>query len=80
MATYNVKTHPAFGGYELGEENGTFRRLGAKIAGWHRARRAYRETFSELEALSNRELADIGISRSDITAVALNAADAARKA
>ena len=33
---------------------------------WHR----YRETVSELNRLSNRELTDLGISRSDIPFVA----------
>lgn len=32
--------------------------------------RLYRETVSELNRLSNRELADLGISRADIRSVA----------
>ncbi len=32
--------------------------------------RAYRRTVSELSALSNRELSDLGISRSDIPFIA----------
>jgi uncharacterized protein YjiS (DUF1127 family) len=32
--------------------------------------RRYRETVNELSRLSNRELADLGITRSDIVAVA----------
>lgn len=40
-----------------------------------RARRAvYRQTLRELKALSGRELADLGIPRSTITRVALEAA------
>lgn len=35
-----------------------------------RAWRQYRETVSELNRLSSRELADLGISRSEIRAVA----------
>lgn len=35
--------------------------------------RRYRETVSELSRLSNRELHDLGISRSDIPAVARKA-------
>lgn len=37
-------------------------------------RRAYKKTVSELFALSNRELADLGMSRSMIRSVALEAA------
>ena len=37
-------------------------------------RRGYRKTFSELSALSNRDLAYLGISRSGIKAIALEAA------
>jgi uncharacterized protein YjiS (DUF1127 family) len=37
---------------------------------WHR----YNESFRELNRLGDRELADIGISRSDIHRIALDAA------
>lgn len=37
-------------------------------------RKVYRETLRELKSLSNRELADLGISRSMITRVAVEAA------
>ena len=40
----------------------------------YRSRAIYNRTVSELNALSDRELADIGISRSMITRVALEAA------
>jgi len=40
-----------------------------RFKGW----RAYRRTVSELSALSNRELSDLGISRSDIPFVARKA-------
>ena len=36
--------------------------------------RRYRETVNELDRLSNRELSDLGISRSDIPYVARKAA------
>jgi uncharacterized protein YjiS (DUF1127 family) len=39
-------------------------------------RRVYRQTVSELMTLSDRELADLGIHRSLITRVALEAANA----
>jgi uncharacterized protein YjiS (DUF1127 family) len=35
--------------------------------------RTYRNTIAELDRLSNRELSDLGISRSDIRAVARSA-------
>jgi uncharacterized protein YjiS (DUF1127 family) len=35
--------------------------------------RLYRETFEGLSALSNRDLADLGIGRSDIRRVAMEA-------
>lgn len=37
-------------------------------------RRIYRQTFRELSALTNRELADLGLSRSEIRRVAYQAA------
>ena len=37
-------------------------------------RRVYRTTFHELSALSNRELADLGLSRTEIRRVAYQAA------
>ena len=36
--------------------------------------RVYRETMNELQGLSNRELADLGLSRSEIRRVAYHAA------
>jgi uncharacterized protein YjiS (DUF1127 family) len=39
-----------------------------------RRRRVYTQTVSELRALSTRELTDLGISRSMITRIALEAA------
>lgn len=39
------------------------------IAGW-KAWRDYRQTESELNNLSNRELSDLGITRNDIPAIA----------
>ena len=39
-----------------------------------RARRVYRQTLNELQALSARDLADLGIGRSEIHAIALEAA------
>ncbi len=39
-------------------------------------RAAYRAAYNELNSLSNRELADIGISRADIVSIARQAANA----
>lgn len=52
-------------------------RLGAMVKSVAEAlerRRMYNRTLRELRALSNRELADLGIHRSMITRVALEAA------
>ncbi len=42
----------------------------SKLAAWRR----YRQTLRELDGLSDRELADLGFGRSDIRAVARQAA------
>jgi len=42
----------------------------ARLASWRR----YRQTFRELEALNDRELADLGLGRRDIRAFARQAA------
>ena len=47
-----------------------FEVLKTRIATWKR----YSRTVSELQSLSNRELADLGIARSDIQRVAKSAA------
>ena len=44
--------------------------LNRRIASWNR----YKRTVNELQALSNRELADLGISRADIARIAKEAA------
>jgi uncharacterized protein YjiS (DUF1127 family) len=47
-----------------------FEVLKTRIATWKR----YSRTVSELQSLSNRELADLGIARTDISRVAKDAA------
>ncbi len=47
-----------------------FEVLKTRIATWKR----YSRTVSELQSLTNRELADLGISRTDIQRVARDAA------
>lgn len=43
------------------------------IAARYRRHRVYRDTFNGLNALSNRELADLGLHRSELTRVAAEA-------
>jgi uncharacterized protein YjiS (DUF1127 family) len=47
-----------------------FETLKVRYAAWKK----YSRTVSELEALSNRDLSDLGLSRADITRVAREAA------
>jgi len=49
-----------------------------EIFGYFRHRFAYTTVVSQLSKLSDRELADIGISRGDIRAVALKATESQR--
>ena len=58
-----------FGPYE-GQPVNTKRELTMNLIRNYRNWRRYRETVSELSRLSNRELADLGINRSDIHRVA----------
>jgi uncharacterized protein YjiS (DUF1127 family) len=77
MATYNVKAHPEFAGYDLREASGVsnkIRRFFKNLSVSLEERRAYRQAVFELSQLSDRDLADIGIARYDIHSVALDAA------
>lgn len=78
----NAKAHTAFSGYDLGEATTLNRvhRLYAKGAEWWQERRAYNETINELSGLSDRDLADIGISRADIPSIARQTSKSARPA
>jgi uncharacterized protein YjiS (DUF1127 family) len=78
MSSYSVKTQTAFAGHDL--RDGTVSRFIKTIASWSARNRAYHQTVSELEMLSDRDLADIGIARCDIPAIARDAAKAARAA
>ncbi|MBF9034490.1 DUF1127 domain-containing protein [Rhodobacterales bacterium HKCCE2091] len=54
-----------------------FARLGEMVAAFREtleAHRVFRQTFNELNALSDRELADLGIARSMISRIAYDAA------
>ncbi len=73
MSVYNVKAHPAFAGYGLAQDTGSvhgIRGLIAKVAKWREQRRTYNNVMFELEHMTDRDLADIGISRYDIPAIA----------
>ena len=77
MTAYNVKAHPAFSRYDLAEAPGLaarMRRLFSRLGDWAQERRAYSRTFNELQALGDRDLADIGLVRGDIAFVARQAA------
>lgn len=52
---------------------GTFARLAARFAAWRRREAAVAATLRELEALTDRELADIGFVRADLARVARDA-------
>jgi YD repeat-containing protein len=45
-----------------------------KLVTTYRAWRKYRQTYNELMQLSSRDLADVGISRSEIPAIARQSA------
>ena len=67
--TYNTDT--AFAGFALGQR---FSALRAEFAEKAAKRKMYRTTLSELSALTNRDLADLGVSRSMIKGIAFEAA------
>lgn len=76
----NAKAHSAFSGYDLGEATtlNRVRRLYVKGAEWWQERQAYNATVNELSDLSDRDLADIGISRADIPSIARQTAKSVR--
>ncbi|MCK0093935.1 DUF1127 domain-containing protein [Yoonia sp. F2084L] len=67
--TYNTDT--GFAGFSLGQRFAAFR---ADMADRAAKRKTYRTTLAELEVLSSRDLADLGITRSAIKAIAYEAA------
>jgi uncharacterized protein YjiS (DUF1127 family) len=75
MATYQVKAHATYADGANGLQD-RVRLLLTKIGTRLQARRSYYNSVAELSAMSDRDLADIGISRSDIQAVARQAARA----
>ncbi|WP_299960978.1 DUF1127 domain-containing protein [uncultured Roseobacter sp.] len=51
-----------------------FRQFRAELAEHRRTRAVYNRTFTELSAMSDRDLVDIGLSRGDIGQIAEEAA------
>lgn len=79
MASYNAKSHTDFAGYDVPAEHGAMggvRRVLRNLSAWSQQRRAYNQAAFELNALSDRDLADIGIARCDIPSIARDAAKA----
>ena len=71
MAYANINA-TRIGGFRLSAQIREF--LGA--VSQHAARQAaYRQTLNELRALTDRDLADLGIARADIRRIALEAAE-----
>ncbi|MFV0361130.1 DUF1127 domain-containing protein [Tropicimonas sp.] len=58
--------------------SGRFARMAAALKLMRARRRAYQLTFNELSSMTDRDLADIGLCRSLIREVALQAADEIR--
>lgn len=67
--TAQTQTRPAFGGFAR------FDALLGDVKTFMARRSLYRATLRELSMLSNRELADLGLSRSEIKRVALEASN-----
>ena len=61
-------------GSRLDELRDAFRRGQAALAAWRRRRALFANTVSELTHLTDRDLADLGIPRADIRAIAREAA------
>ena len=63
---FNTQSQPALGGF-----SGLVAAFNARRA----RRKVFNQTFRELSALSNRDLADLGLSRGEIRRVAFQAAN-----
>jgi uncharacterized protein YjiS (DUF1127 family) len=72
MTTSNTTFTPAFGGL-----SGAFAAIRKSLTDKARRAHAYRETYRQLDAMTDRELADIGISRLQIRDIAEEAASCA---
>jgi uncharacterized protein YjiS (DUF1127 family) len=72
MSTYQIKTHPAYARYEDHGADGLVHRIRnsfIKFRNWLHDRNEYRKAVEELYAMTDRDLADIGIVRCDIEAI-----------
>ncbi|HET6467042.1 MAG TPA: DUF1127 domain-containing protein [Geminicoccaceae bacterium] len=71
MNAQMVNSHGLAGGTgAVRKVEGTIGRLVSSMAEWLEERRRYRSTVVELERLTDRELADVGLERSDIERIA----------
>jgi uncharacterized protein YjiS (DUF1127 family) len=61
--------------YDNTGDTDMLKRIFTKIVAELKARKAYHDTFHQINRLSDRDLRDIGVSRSDIYYVALEAAE-----
>lgn len=79
MTTQTVLPVGGVAGTWRGELHDTSRTdaLWARLQRWWAAYKTYRFTYEELRMLSDRDLADIGIARSDIRKIAQQSAQAA---
>ncbi len=69
MTDMNTTLAPTFGGL-----TGAFATLRRTLAEKARRAHAYRQTYNQLDAMTDRDLADIGISRLQIAEIAEEAA------
>ena len=73
----DMEIHMAYSSHSNALSSGLMARSAALLSAasdYMDRRRAYRSTFNELSRLSNHELADLGLNRSMIRSVALEAA------
>lgn len=73
MATL-VNSLPTTGAHGAVHTGGATGSLLGRMSGWLAEQRRYRRTVAELSTLSDRELADIGITRGDVEFVARRSA------
>ncbi|PKP63295.1 MAG: hypothetical protein CVT86_05600 [Alphaproteobacteria bacterium HGW-Alphaproteobacteria-8] len=73
MSATNI-TRTALGGVLPASLTAAIDGLRARYDAWARRRAAFNQTWRELDGLSDRELSDIGFSRSDIARIARDAA------
>jgi uncharacterized protein YjiS (DUF1127 family) len=82
MTTYELENHAAFSGHEL-KTNSLFNLVRSYFTNpfaVSQERRAYLDTLQELQGMTDRDLADVGISRGDIDRIAREAGEMTRLA